>query len=57
MPLNLVVIDAKTKSYSIYENRELKAKFTSEHLLYPSEVEELRTGLWDGEDPEGDLIA
>ena len=55
--MQLVLIEPKLKKYSIYEGRELKAAFVSEHLLYPSEIEELRTDLWDGEDPEGDLVA
>lgn len=55
--MQLVLIEPKSKTYSVFEGRQLKAKFVSDHLLYPSEVEELRQDLWDGEDPDGDLVA
>ena len=57
MSVKLVVVEAKSKTYSVYDGRNMTAKFVSEHLLYPSEVEELRQDLWDGNDLEGDLVA
>ena len=57
MSTNLVVIDSKAKTYAVYEGRKLKVKFKSDHLLYACEVEELREGNWEGEDPDGDLEA
>ena len=57
MSTKLVLIEPKSKTYTVFEGRNQVAKFKSEALLYPNEVEELRIDQWDGEDPDGDLVA
>lgn len=57
-----VVIDPKLKEYTVFDGREQILKAKSEFLLYPNEIEELRVNfhqedLFDGEDPDGDLVA
>lgn len=57
-----VVIDPKLKEYTVFDGRERVLTAKSEYSLYPSEIEELRVNshnedLFDGEDPDGDLVA
>ena len=57
-----VVIDPKLKEYTVFDGREQILKAKAEYHLYPSEIEELRVNshadeLFDGEDPDGDLVA
>jgi predicted DNA-binding protein (UPF0251 family) len=57
-----VVIDPKLKQYKVFEGSKCIATAISEYSLYPDEVETLRLNchddeLFDGEDPDGDLIA
>lgn len=40
--MNLVKIDTKSKTYSVYEGKKLLTSFKSDYALYPEEVEALR---------------
>jgi hypothetical protein len=55
--MQLIKIEPKLKKYSVYEGRTQQAVFVSDYLLTASEVEELRQDLWDGNDPDEDLVA
>lgn len=56
---NLVLIDTKSGVYKVFTDRKEVAKFQSQRQPTLIEIEELRnmSGDWDGEDPDGDLIA
>jgi len=57
-----VVITPSKNEYQVFEGRKCLAKAVSQFPLYPDEVEALRLNchdddLFDGEDPDGDLVA
>lgn len=57
-PGNLIVVDAKAKSYAVYKNGKHWHTVQSDRLLEPDEVEAFRRdphGYIYGEDPEPSL--
>jgi hypothetical protein len=57
-----VLIDPKLKQYVAFEGRKKVLKVKADRLLTPQEVEDYRTNPhfdaeFDGEDPDGDLVA
>lgn len=55
-----VVIDTKKKEYAAFDGRNHIMTVISDYPLYPEEVEAFRVNAhndFDGEDPDGDLVA
>jgi hypothetical protein len=57
-----VVITPKLHKYSAYDGRKCVLRVVSDRLLMPHEVEDFRLNPhadddFDGEDPDGDLVA
>lgn len=66
MTTKLVKIDTKKNIYSYYEGKQKVHEFISDQPLTKDYVEEFRTNArsmvsdmedWDGNDPDGDLVA
>lgn len=66
MTVKLVKIDTKKNIYSYYEGKQKVHKFISDQPLTKEYVEQFRTDArsmindmdeWDGNDPDGDLVA